>query len=180
MSAFSRGQLSQLGNKLEAAGWLPEDVANLGQAEIPRLLEIRDSFRRPVFENFFRTREGLWVSEDFRNRVATKAKARNVVPKTRHVDLARKMTDAQIETMLGEGHLFSEVSLCGLLEKMLSDQSDGKDGQLLNNGFANLFYTASSVVYVYWSAGYRWWYVSTWQRDDREWNASYRVFSLGN
>ena len=43
MSSFSPEQLRQLGNKFQAAGWLPEDVTNLGQASIERLTEIRMS-----------------------------------------------------------------------------------------------------------------------------------------
>lgn len=180
MSSFSRGQLDQLGNKLQAAGWLAEDVANFGQAETSRLIEVRDSFRRPVFEHFFRTREGLWVSDDFRTRVVANAKTRSAVPKHRHIDLPRHMTDTEIENMLGEGHLFTDVALCATLEQMLAEQQGGKEGRLLNNGFANLFYTASSVVSVGWYADYREWFVFTWQRDDVRWLAGSRVFSLGN
>lgn len=43
MSHFSSGQLNQLGDKLEAAGWCADDVTNLGQASVERLTEIRMS-----------------------------------------------------------------------------------------------------------------------------------------
>src|SRR3989338_8616139 len=43
MSQFSSGQLNQLGDALEAAGWTPEDVTRLGQAGLERLAEIRMS-----------------------------------------------------------------------------------------------------------------------------------------
>lgn len=41
MSSFKSGQLDQLGNKLELAGWQAEDITNLGQASVERLTEIR-------------------------------------------------------------------------------------------------------------------------------------------
>ncbi len=41
MSHFSGGQLNQLGDKLELAGWQAEDLTNFGQASVERLTEIR-------------------------------------------------------------------------------------------------------------------------------------------
>ena len=41
MSHFTSGQLNQLGDKLEAAGWHAKDITNLGQASVERLTEIR-------------------------------------------------------------------------------------------------------------------------------------------
>ena len=46
MSHFSGGQLNQLGDKLEAAGWSADDVTNLGQASVERLTEIRFSLSK--------------------------------------------------------------------------------------------------------------------------------------
>lgn len=45
MSSFAKGQLAQLGDKLQAAEWTAEDVTNLGQASVPRLIKLRDEFR---------------------------------------------------------------------------------------------------------------------------------------
>ncbi|MEK7219419.1 MAG: hypothetical protein AAB687_01960 [Patescibacteria group bacterium] len=46
MSSFAKGQLAQLGNKLQEASWSAEDVTNLGQASIERLTEIRLSLNK--------------------------------------------------------------------------------------------------------------------------------------
>ena len=43
MSKFSIGQLNQLGNVLEAAGWSAGDVTNLGQLGKVGLANLRDS-----------------------------------------------------------------------------------------------------------------------------------------
>lgn len=133
----------------------------------------------PVYDLdvFFRTRPGLWVSDDFRRLVVAKAGSGQTVA-TKSILLERGMADAQIEKMLGDGgHLFTEGDLLATLERMIQSQWGGKDGQLLNSGYANLFYTSSCVVNVHWGAGYGAWDVDTWQRDGYEWDAGSQVFS---
>ena len=95
----------------------------------------------------------------------------------KHKDLERVMTDAEIEASLGDRHQFSETILCHLLARLITAQPSGEEGELLSNGFANLFYTSSCVVSVRWGADYREWDVYTWRRDDDRWRAGNRVFS---
>lgn len=128
-------------------------------------------------DTFFQARPGLWVSEDFRRLVVAKAGSAGQVIATKTTTLQKGMTDTQIEKMLGGGHIFTEDQLCATLAGMIREQWGGKAGPLLNNGYANLFYTASCVVRVDWGAGDGGWGVGAWQRDGGEWGAGGRVFS---
>ena len=128
-------------------------------------------------DSFFRTRKGLYVWDDFRSRVVAKAEQTATIPAFKHVPLPRDMNDAEIEEMLGDGHLFTETEVSALITDLISKQEGGKEGEMLNNGYANLFYTSSCVVYVYWYADYAEWGVHTWNRVVNEWNAGRRVFS---
>ncbi|MFH1472803.1 MAG: hypothetical protein ABIF06_00065 [bacterium] len=131
------------------------------------------------FSDFFQTRPGLWVSEDFRRLVLAKAVSSDVVG-TNHFDLPRVMTDAEIERKLEEDfgpHTWDEGALCVTLQKWLTEQEDGRSGRLLNNDFANIFYTSSCVVRVHWLAVGRRWFVVTWSRGVVGWRAGHRAFS---
>lgn len=127
---------------------------------------------------FFKTREGLWVSDSFRNLVVAKVSpgvGRAVATKSKKLD--HNMTDEQIEAMLGDGHIFGDAVLCDTLKKMIQEQWGGKKGRLLNNGYANLLYLGSCVVRVYWCADFLEWRVIAWRRDDVRWGAGLQVFS---
>lgn len=127
---------------------------------------------------FFQTREGLWVSDSFCKLVVAKVSPggdRVVAAKGQKLD--RNMNDEKIEEMLGNGHVFDGDVLCHTLAKMIQNQWGGKSGQLLNNGYANLFYLSSCVVHVYWRAVDRRWYVDAWERGGHEWRAVNQVFS---
>jgi len=130
-------------------------------------------------DSFYQTRSGLWVYDGFRNLVVAKAQPTEAgtVFKLDHALLTQNMTDEKIEGSLPKNHLFDESVLCAIIAQMIAEQPNGKEGKLLNNGYANLFYTSSCVVYVYWRAVYRKWYVRTWRRGDNGWDAGRRVFS---
>ena len=131
---------------------------------------------------FFADRVGLWVSSDFRSRVVANAKATEVGARYKVVrrDLVKNLTDEKIEAGLPVKHNFDETKVCGLIAGLIARQPNGEEGELLNNGFSNLFYTASCVVSVRWRAGVRWWSVDAWRRYGSGWLAGRRVFSLGN
>ena len=126
----------------------------------------------------FRTREGLWVYDGFRNLVVAKAKPSKAgeTHKVVRAELMQDLTDEKIETSLGGEHFFEETALCAIITDLIDKQPEGKEGVLLNNGYANLFYTVC-VVSVRWVSGYRRWDVRTWHRDGRRWLAGDRVFS---
>jgi len=132
----------------------------------------------PNSADFFHTRPGLWVSNDFRNLVLTKAdeNATGDVPH-KSIIIDEDMNDKDIEKMLGDNHYFSETQVCLLVKKQIEAQWGGKSGFLLNDGKANIYYTGSCVVNVNWDAGVREWNVHTWNRDVVRWNAGHQVFS---
>ena len=128
---------------------------------------------------FYKTHEGLWVYDGFRNLIVAKAKpcAAGMAYNVAALELTHDLTDAEIETSLGGGHPFDETEVCAIIAVLIENQPKGKGDVLINNGYANLFYTSSCVVSVRWHAGNRSWHVGTWRRDDHRWNAGDRVFS---
>jgi len=131
---------------------------------------------------FFQTRQGLWVYNDFRSRIVEKANPMTAGStfKIRYSELMKDAADEAIETALQSDHLFEESQVCPVIATLIAKQPNGEEGVLINNGYANLFYTGSSVVYVYWSAGVREWRVDTYGRVDHEWRAGNRAFSPAN
>lgn len=128
---------------------------------------------------FYKTRTGLWVYDGFKTRVVAKAKSvENLDAGTLLVyDLAKNAYDREIKPELPEGHVFDESDLCARIQQMIEKQPNGEAGDLLNNGYANIFYLAGCVVGVDWSAGDREWSVGTWGLDGVSWSAGIRVFS---
>ena len=137
---------------------------------------------RPDPDAFYRTRTGLYVWDDFRSRIVKNAKSSEagLVVKVDNAELMRDLTDAEIEGALPKSHIFDETVLCVLIAGLIAKQANGEEGTLQSNGYANLFYTSSCVVSVYWFAGNREWDVYTWERSDGRWSAGFRVFSPGN
>ena len=130
-----------------------------------------------VFSEFFCTRPGLWVSNEFRERIVAKTSDAGVVRKTTCHVLPRDMTDAEVEAELPANHMWSEADVCATIANMISLQLKGENGTLLNDGHANLFYTSSCVVRVDWGADDRRWGVDTWSRDGCRWDAGGQVLS---
>lgn len=159
---------------------MPPDVMQ-AWIENPRGLQKFLSGLVPDVANldFFQIRSGLYVDESFRRLVVAKAKPSELVD-AHHFDLPSGMTDAEIEKKLREdfgSHIWDESVLCATLQKWITDQEGGKSGKLLNNGYANIFYTSSCVVYVSWDADGRRWGVLTWKRDAGGWSSGNRAFS---
>jgi hypothetical protein len=117
--------------------------------------------------DFYRDRAGLYVYSDFLRRVVAQAMpTQSASPATlRRFVLDRDVSDKDIEDGLGANHNFSESEVCWIVAEMIGKQEGGKAGDLDNTGKANLFYTPSFVVYVYWYRGDREWNVLTWGRD---------------
>lgn len=150
---------------------------------VPSTVSVR--FDNPfVPSEFFQNRAGLFVSDSFRDLVVAKAEpleaGKTFVVKPQV--LARNASDAEIEEELGEErwHLFDETAAAAVVADLITKQSKGEEGPLLNNGFANLLYLGSCVVFVSWYADGREWLVDAWLRDDDSWFAGHLVFSPGN
>jgi hypothetical protein len=131
---------------------------------------------------YFQTRSGLYVYGDFRSGVVSKAGpvAIGTSYKLDAADLGQDASDEAIESALSKDHIFAESPVCAIIAQLIAKQANGEEGTLLNNGYANLFYTSSFVVDVYWDSGRGEWRVDTWGRGDRGWGAGHRVFSPGN
>ena len=129
-------------------------------------------------QEFFQTREGLYVWEDFKDRIVSKAKEVNLKKyKLTSFELKERGNDEEIEAELPQKHLFWESEACSVVADLISKQPKGEEGTLLNNDYANLFYTGSYVVRVYWDSGHREWGVDACDRHDYRWNAGLQVFS---
>jgi len=128
---------------------------------------------------FFQTRTGLWVSDDFKRRILTKAKpVENLdVATLKSYGLKKDAYDKQITPELGENYIFDESELCARIEQMISKQPNGEEGDLLNNGYWNIFYVAGCAVLVRWFSDDREWSVYAWTLDGGDWRAGDRVFS---
>ncbi len=131
---------------------------------------------------YYQTREGLWVSDSFREHVVMNARPVEA-GETFKVDfgdigLEDGATDAEIEA--GLPRHFEEYEVCAIIAGLIAKQPKGEEGDLLNNGYANLFYTSGRVVDVRWSADDGEWGVDAWRRVDRRWSRGRRVFAPSN
>lgn len=133
-------------------------------------------------QEFFQTKKRLYVWSDFKERILAKVRPTDAGKKftVASFKLIKDSTDEQIEADLPQEHLFSETDVCAIVAEMITKQSKGEAGDLLSNGYANLFYTDSFVVYVLWSSFGRRWSVDAWSRGGYEWDVDDRVFSPAN
>lgn len=110
------------------------------------------------------TQKGIWVSSSFTGRFGNE----NIKPSKKVLPfqkLPRAMNDNEIQKELG----VQECTLSDVATFLKNPPVDCDDG------YFNLFYLPSCVVFVRWSgAG---WSVYAWRRDDFRWYGSRRVFS---
>jgi len=135
---------------------------------------------------YFTTRSGLWVFDDFRSRI-TSAYPEGLVPQglgggQSFNHKSNSYNRDIIGRMNGEGevrkHAFTPDQVAGLIDL----QKNGESGRLLANGYSNLFYMVGEnavlfVVRVGWHPDNREWIVNAWELDVRgRWRAGFRVF----
>ncbi|MBI3633026.1 MAG: hypothetical protein HY226_01920 [Candidatus Vogelbacteria bacterium] len=139
---------------------------------------------------FFKTRDGLYVWGAFRNLMDSNWLASSIqtIPQTKisYYDLKKSANDFQIQKEFEDNKtpfIFENlgVFLAVLAGLILAQWNNEKEGPLLANGYANLFYVRiGSVVFtvgVDWDSGGRSWDVDAYPRDGIEWGAGRRVFS---
>lgn len=115
----------------------------------------------------FKTRKGLWVSDDFQSRVGKKAKPVKGLPAITLAsgDLVKNAYDKEIKAdpILPANPVFqSESEFVAYLDQMISKQPNGKEGDLLVNDYWNIFYVPGCVVSVCWYGDLRRWLVGAW------------------
>lgn len=163
----------------------------LSEVEPEKHLAFRRNFTLParatLFDprEFFKNRPGLYVWDDFRERIVSVAKPTDTLPETvlASFDLSLDSNDAEIRAGLPEGHVFQDASEFLLhLVGMIELQKDGGEGELLNNGYANIFYVLGAkgevfAVRVRWLSDDRGWRVNALRLVEFRWLAGHRAFS---
>lgn len=133
-------------------------------------------------ETFYQNRPGLYVWDDFTTLVLQPALQADRSTLIRPASMSRRLlkvnaTDAVIEEKLGRNYQFSELAAALIIAKMIEAQPNGIAGLLLNNGYANLFYLPTCVVFVHWDADGRGWDVSACRRGAYQWRVGNLVFA---
>lgn len=134
---------------------------------------------------YFKTREGLWVSDAFTSRILPHVSPmpyRGCEGVTSQV-LERNMSDTEIinELLGGMEETRKHASTLDQIAAMIDLQPNGEDGKLLNNGYANILYVLVNgvlfAVGVGWGSGSRGWSVRDWRLcEGGGWIAGSRVF----
>lgn len=148
-----------------------KSILELVSSEIK--VSARDKF--VIAENFKKGNAGIYyLGDNFKNWFGNKVEENIPAATLTSRRLTQDSVDVPIKAELGKGH---ETFLAWLFQ-MLEDQADGREGELLVNGYANLFYVGGRVVYAYWIAGGGWdvgadevSYPSAWDADDRVFSA---------
>lgn len=138
--------------------------------------------------DFFKTRDGLWLSGDFQKRILAPALE---MPETAPASigdpygLSMSMTDAEILEKLGHKVFENSRAFLNTLARLIDEQWGGTEGALLNNGYANIFYVrgvngkGESEVFAVvadWAADYGKWNVFMYRLDDKAWPPGNRAF----
>lgn len=141
---------------------------------------------KPIdLSEFFQNRPGLYVWDSFCERLDVENREPiQSAPERPYVASLLKSDayDQDIRKELPEEHLSTLEDIAGFIDA----QPEGKQGFLLNNGYANIFYVAGKngevfAVNVYWGSVDREWFVNDWNLGEAgEWSADDRVLCPGN
>ncbi len=151
---MSSRQAAELDYAFARNGWNSEDVKDLSRGDVlamhlgvlrgtHKIIEIEKPSADSLAD-FFKTREGLWVSPEFQNRILAPALAMGATaPATvgTPFNLPKEMNDFEIRKELGDGCIFEDPrAFCSYLARALERQWGGTDGDFLNNGCGTNFY----------------------------------------
>ena len=153
-----------------------------------RLSELKHGTALPArtdeFDPAFFEGDGVYTSTNFENFLIAHAKKVASVPETPVVfcDLVQPANDVEIQAELLENYVFDGADLfLPYLAGLIKRQKDGKVGDLLSNGYANIFYVRVDsgvfAVNMDWYSGASEWLCRAARLDGTRWNAGCRVFS---
>ena len=178
---FTGGQVEAVINRMGGfQNWL-RFAGGVGKVVFDSILELVKSDikvssheRFVVADHFKKGVAGIYyVGDNFRHWFGNKVEENIPAATLSSHKLTKSSVDGPIKKELGEGH---ETFLTWLFEK-IEAQADGREGELLTNGYANIFYVEGRVVFAYWDAGYGWSVDAFGVSAPRAWNADDRVFS---
>lgn len=180
-SELTLGQIEAVVNKLGGMDGVRRLLAGTVEIVIKSILELvkpdikvsaRDRF--VVADNFKKGNAGIYyLGDNFKKWFGDKVETNVPTATLSSRILTQSSVDDPIKAELGENH---ETLLSWLFEK-IEAQADGREGELLVNGYANIFYIDGRVVRVFWDAGYGWYVFARGVTDPDSWYAGFRVFS---
>jgi hypothetical protein len=99
-------------------------------------------------KEYYQTRNGLYVWGNFGERILSKTSPIKTAKKISIVsyELTKSASGESIEKALPKKHIFDESEVCAIISTMIDKQAKGEEGDLLNTGYANIFYTKAFVV----------------------------------
>lgn len=194
ISDLTTGQLNALVKKIgrdNVPGILDGTIEFTVTPKAQKFLKLNDSITLPERtdpfdpKEFFKTREGLYVWNDFTRRILPVTKEIESLPemKITSFDLIEPAIDVQVQYELPESHVFKDADVfCACIVGLLEKQKNGEGGVLLNNGFANIFYVVGKdsevfPVGVRWYSDFRRWDVRAYRLGDNQWRVGNRAFS---
>lgn len=136
---------------------------------------------------FFQTSQTLWIDPDFTNWILNAYEneiSQNSALLAKAFDLSKKMKDSEIISQaesLGFDPKQNPVTLDQIKAK-IEAQPNGIEGEMLSNGFANIFYVSGKdevlfTVNVHWNSGGGQWSVYADRLDQYgKWDAGSRIF----
>lgn len=101
---------------------------------------------------YYRTRSGLYVGNECRRRIISKATpiTAGTSFKVNVFELGHDAANKEIRRGLPKNYLFKENVLCAIVAEMISKQSEGEPGDLENTGNVHVLRTSSWEMLVYW------------------------------
>ncbi len=175
------GQIEAIVNKLGGMEGVRRLLADMIEIVANSILELVSSDikvsareRFVVADNFKKGNAGIYyLGDNFKKWFGSKVETNVPAATLSSRRLTQSSVDGPIKVELGENH---ETFLSWLFEK-IEAQADGHEGELLVNGYANIFYVDGRVVYAFWCAGDGWRVDAGEVADPDTWSAGGRVFS---
>lgn len=134
--------------------------------------------------SFFANRPKLYFWNNFKNCVLSKIP--DVIPaftgSVTKTKLSRGMYDKEILGELGNPTPFTVAEFATIIKSLIGKQSKRENGDLSNDGDANIFYVELAdrtvvVVSVYWDGDLREWHFNVFSLDRDRWSDGSYVFS---